>query len=152
MYTYLWPFYSHTHTHTHTHTRTHIHSHTPMCSHTYTRAHTCTHTHIHTFKTCTHVHTHLLTGKQYIVDSLQSVLEVAEAPALLEAVVKNITSIAKFCPQHFGHHFNVSITSLYTYLSNSLMMPPFKFVIFFGQLYKLLISHADMSMKYTCIL
>ena len=45
---------------------------------------------------------------QYVVDSLQSVLEVAESPVLLEVLVKNISLVAKLCPQHLAHHFKVS--------------------------------------------
>ena len=51
---------------------------------------------------------------QYVVDSLQGVLEVAETPLLLEAVVKNIVAIAKFSPQHLSHHFKVRTETLFS--------------------------------------
>jgi len=43
-----------------------------------------------------------------VVDSLQSVLEMAESPVLLEALVRDISLVAKQCPQHLEHHFKVS--------------------------------------------
>lgn len=46
---------------------------------------------------------------QYVVDNLQSVLEVAESPVLLEVLVKNISLVAKLCPQHVVHHFKVDM-------------------------------------------
>lgn len=48
---------------------------------------------------------------QYVVDSLQSVLEVAESPVLLKVLVKNISLVAKLCPQHLAHHFKVNVGS-----------------------------------------
>ena len=35
------------------------------------------------------------------------VLEVAETPTLLEAVVKNITALSQIAPQFFAQHFKV---------------------------------------------
>jgi len=45
---------------------------------------------------------------QFVIDSLQSVLDVTETSVLLEAVVKNIITVAKHSPQLLGRHFQVS--------------------------------------------
>ena len=44
---------------------------------------------------------------QYTAENLQMVLEVAESPALLEAVVKSITTLSQTSPQFFAQHFKV---------------------------------------------
>ena len=54
-------------------------------------------------------HTHILPHPhtQLVIDSLQTVLDMAETSVLLEAVVKNIIIVAKHSPQHLGRHFQV---------------------------------------------
>ena len=54
-------------------------------------------------------HTHILSHPhtQLVIDSLQTVLDMAETSVLLEAVVKNIIIVAKHSPQHLGRHFQV---------------------------------------------
>ena len=88
------------------HTRTHTYTH--KCTHT----HTHTHTQCHTQSPSLHILTPTLhklapTRTQYVIDNLQSVLDVAETSILLEAVVKNIIIVAKHSPQHLGRHFQV---------------------------------------------
>ena len=47
-----------------------------------------------------------------MIDSIQNVLDIAETPVLLEAVVKNITLMAKLSPQHLGRHFQNTVDIL----------------------------------------
>ena len=67
------------------------------------------------------VHTHTTYKPmyhQYTAENLQMVLEVAESPVLLEAVVKNITTLSQTAPQFFAQHFKVRIytmCTMYTY-------------------------------------
>ena len=57
-----------------------------------------------------------LSHPQYTAENLQMVLEVAESPALLEAVVKSITTLSQTSPQFFAQHFKVSTASMYILL------------------------------------
>ena len=36
----------------------------------------------------------------------------AESPVLLEALVKDISLVAKLCPQHIARHFKVSLGTM----------------------------------------
>ena len=45
---------------------------------------------------------------QFIAENLETVLEVADTPLLLEVVVQNLLHIAKVTPQNLSPHFKVS--------------------------------------------
>ena len=56
----------------------------------------------------------ILLSLQFIAENLETVLEVADTPLLLEVVVQNLLYIAKVTPQNLSPHFKVCNVSLGT--------------------------------------
>jgi hypothetical protein len=58
----------------------------------------------------------------YIAENLQSVLEVADTPQLLEVVVRNLLHIAKVTPQSISPHFKVCYLSHHFFTGYTMYM------------------------------